>query len=164
MRIWRSRQAWGTRRNRIGQRLFHFAGGYSGKELSITNTSALRKFSFPKFLNSIRDLSPDEQGRSSRKDYLKAVCDCVHLRECDEQKASRLIKETLKSAHWTAADLPNRPKGHPAKAKMARRLRSEIMTWPWIAEQLVMCTGVGRRTPFAACKTIKPQCEHCIVH
>jgi putative transposase len=61
------------------------------------------------------------------------------LRESDEQKATRLVKEMLKSARWTAADLTKRPKGDPAKAKMARRLRSETtMTWPWIAEQLVM--------------------------
>jgi hypothetical protein len=61
------------------------------------------------------------------------------LRESDEQKATRLVEEMLKSARWTAADLTKRPKGDPAKAKMARRLRSETtMIWPWIAEQLMM--------------------------
>jgi REP element-mobilizing transposase RayT len=63
----------------------------------------------------------------------------AEVRESEEQKASRLIKEMLKSARWATSDLTKRSKGDPTKAKMARRLRSETtMTWPWITEQLAM--------------------------
>jgi transposase len=61
------------------------------------------------------------------------------LKESDEQKAQRLIKELLRKAGWTPAELKRRKKGDRKKARMAARLRAETpMTWPWIATQLEM--------------------------
>jgi putative transposase len=61
------------------------------------------------------------------------------LRESDEQKAERLIGETLKKVKWTDEDLELRRKGDAIKARLANRLRSETtVTWPWIARRLAM--------------------------
>lgn len=61
------------------------------------------------------------------------------LRESEEQKAERLIAETLKKVKWTATDLKSRRKGDATKARLANRLRAQTtVTWPWIAERLKM--------------------------
>jgi REP element-mobilizing transposase RayT len=63
----------------------------------------------------------------------------AELRESDEQKALRLLKEMLQAKGWNRTNLAETPKGHRKKAHIARRLRIETtMTWPWIAEQLNM--------------------------
>jgi len=63
----------------------------------------------------------------------------AELRESDEQKAQRLIKEMLRAAGWRTSELTERLKGDHRKAGIARRLRMEtMMTWPWIAKQLHM--------------------------
>jgi len=61
------------------------------------------------------------------------------LRESDEQKAERLIAETLKKVKWSNEDLKERRKGDAIKARLANRLRGETtVTWPWIARRLAM--------------------------
>ena len=61
------------------------------------------------------------------------------LRESDEQKAERLVKEMLRKAGWTEKELRQRRKGDRKKARMAMRLREETtMTWRWIAKHLAM--------------------------
>jgi len=61
------------------------------------------------------------------------------LRESEEQKAERLIDQTLKKFKWTADDLKTRRKGDKVKARLANRLRTETtVTWQWIAERLAM--------------------------
>src|SRR5260221_4644629 len=61
------------------------------------------------------------------------------LKESDEQKAQRLMKEMLRKGGWTEAELRGLRKGHPKKAQMAARLRAETpMTWTSIAQQLEM--------------------------
>jgi putative transposase len=61
------------------------------------------------------------------------------LRESEEQKAERLIAETLKKVKWTAKDLKSRPKGDATKARLASRLRAETtVKWQWITERLTM--------------------------
>jgi hypothetical protein len=61
------------------------------------------------------------------------------LKESDEQKAERLITETLKKLKWTAQTLVSRRKGDPIKGRLAARLRKETaVTWPWIAQRLSM--------------------------
>jgi len=61
------------------------------------------------------------------------------LRESDEQKAERLVREMMSKAGWEDAQLEQRGKGDAKKARMARRLRSETaVTWEWITKRLKM--------------------------
>jgi REP element-mobilizing transposase RayT len=61
------------------------------------------------------------------------------LKESDEQKAERLVREMLQQAGWREAELKERAKGDKKKARMAARLRKETtMSWPWIAKRLEM--------------------------
>jgi hypothetical protein len=76
------------------------------------------------------ELIAEKQGRQHYGDELK---------ESDEQKAQRLVKEMLTQARWTEADLKRRRKGDRKKARMAARLRAETtMTWEWISKRLRM--------------------------
>ena len=61
------------------------------------------------------------------------------LREADEQKAQRLVREMLEQAGWTDGQWDQHSKGHHIKTRMAARLRRETtMTWQWIAKRLGM--------------------------
>jgi REP element-mobilizing transposase RayT len=63
------------------------------------------------------------------------------IRESEEEKAERLIKEELKVLGWRETDLEKRPKGDPAKVRIALRLRQETtMTLAWVAKRLHMGT------------------------
>jgi REP element-mobilizing transposase RayT len=57
--------------------------------------------------------------------------------ETQVETAERILAEELKRRKWREADLTQRPKGHPEKVKIARRLRAEtVMTVAWISERL----------------------------
>lgn len=61
------------------------------------------------------------------------------LRESDEQKAERLVAQTLSKWRWNESELKARRKGDAKKAQLAAQLRAETtMTWPWIANRLAM--------------------------
>jgi len=61
------------------------------------------------------------------------------LREADQQKAQRLVREMFEQAGWAEGQWEKRRKGDPAKTRMAARLRRETtMTWAWIAKRLGM--------------------------
>ncbi len=61
------------------------------------------------------------------------------LKESDEQKAERIVAETMKKKGWREKNLTNMGKGEESKARLAWRLRNETtMTWKWIAERLRM--------------------------
>ena len=63
----------------------------------------------------------------------------LELREADEQKAQRLVREMMAKAGWGEERLGQRGKGDRSKARMAARLRRETtMTWAWIAGRLGM--------------------------
>lgn len=63
---------------------------------------------------------------------------CVGERwESGEEKARRIVAAELKRLRWTEAELVRRPKGDHAKARIARRLRTETtMTLKWVAREL----------------------------
>ena len=62
-------------------------------------------------------------------------------RESAEDKAARLVAAGLKEAGWPESDLALRPKGHPVKIALARRLRKETtMSLKWICTRLQMAT------------------------
>jgi len=79
-----------------------------------------------------------------RKELLEAVTtgnhECVNgeeVRESEEQRAEKALREGLAKSGWTKRELRTARKGHPVKLKLARRLRAETtMTWEWIARQL----------------------------
>jgi putative transposase len=82
------------------------------------------------FREELLELIAEKQGRQHYGDELK---------ESDEQKAQRLVKEMLTQARCTEADLKRRRKGDRKKARMAARLRAETtMTWEWISKRLRM--------------------------
>jgi hypothetical protein len=57
------------------------------------------------------------------------------------QMAERLVREELERMGWSEEQLRGRPKGHPGKVAIARRLRQEtIMSLKWIAQRLEMGT------------------------
>jgi putative transposase len=61
--------------------------------------------------------------------------------ETGVQKAERLVREELRRLHWSEEELRGRPKGHPGKVAIARRLRQEtVMSLKWIAQRLEMGT------------------------
>jgi REP element-mobilizing transposase RayT len=61
----------------------------------------------------------------------------AEIRESEEHKARRRIKEELKKLGWTEAQLPERLKGDPEKIRIAQALRQETtMTLEWIAKAL----------------------------
>ena len=61
------------------------------------------------------------------------------LRESDQQKAERLVRQMLRQLAWTSAELQRRPKADKKKVRLAARLRAETtMTWNWIAQRLAM--------------------------
>jgi len=63
------------------------------------------------------------------------------IRETEEHKARRIIKEELARLQWTVRDLQTTLKGDRRKIRIAKRLRAETtMTLKWIAAQLHMGT------------------------
>jgi len=59
--------------------------------------------------------------------------------ECSENKAQRLLSAELSQQGWTQTDLEALAKSHPAKVRIAKRLRAQTtMTWAWITEHLKM--------------------------
>ena len=61
--------------------------------------------------------------------------------ETGVQKAERIVGEELGRLSWSEEELCGRPKGHPGKVVIARRLRQEtIMSLSWIAHRLGMGT------------------------
>ena len=63
------------------------------------------------------------------------------IKETEEHKARRIIKEELTRLKWTVRDLQTTLKGDRRKIRIAKRLRAETtMTLKWIAEQLHMGT------------------------
>jgi REP element-mobilizing transposase RayT len=65
------------------------------------------------------------------------------LKDSEEAKAQRLVKEELKQKGWTEKDLSKMRKGDPGKLAIAKRLRRETtMTLDWITRRL----GMGTRT------------------
>ncbi len=55
------------------------------------------------------------------------------------QKAQRIVREELVRISWSEPELAGRPKGHPGKVVIARRLRQEtVMSLKWIAQRLQM--------------------------
>lgn len=61
------------------------------------------------------------------------------LRESDEQKAERLVAQSLSKWGWTENELKARRKGDVKKAHLAAQLRAETaVTWPWVAKRLAM--------------------------
>jgi len=55
--------------------------------------------------------------------------------------AERIVKEELGRMGWLEEELRGRPKGHPGKVVIARRLRQETtMSLKWIAKRLQMGT------------------------
>ena len=60
-------------------------------------------------------------------------------RESQESRAERVVQDELRRRGWTEADLRRRPKGDPAKVRLAHRLREEtLMTMTWVARRLAM--------------------------
>jgi hypothetical protein len=60
-------------------------------------------------------------------------------RESSEVLAERIVREELKKAGWSEADLAKYRKGAAAKASIAQRLKKETtMTLKWIAQRLKM--------------------------
>lgn len=75
------------------------------------------------------------KGRNS--DYIAGD----EIKESEEHKAQRIIKEELLRLNWTARDLKTTLKGDKRKVRIAKRLRTETtMTLKWIAERLNMGT------------------------
>lgn len=61
------------------------------------------------------------------------------LKESDEQKGERLVREMLQKTGWSEEELQERAKGDKKKAGMAARLRKETtVSWQWIATRLAM--------------------------
>ena len=61
------------------------------------------------------------------------------IREAEEVKAERLVKEELKKLGWQNKDLALRRKGDPKKVRLARFLRQKTtMTLSWVAKRLQM--------------------------
>jgi putative transposase len=61
--------------------------------------------------------------------------------ESMEQRAERVVAEGLARSGWDERRLETERKGHPAKVRMARRLRRETTaTLRWIADRLTMGT------------------------
>jgi REP element-mobilizing transposase RayT len=72
----------------------------------------------------------------------------AHRHESAEDKANRIVRETLASLHWSEEELPRRPKGDRNKIHLAQRLRNETtVTLKWIAQRLHMgaWTNVANR-------------------
>jgi putative transposase len=63
------------------------------------------------------------------------------IRETEEHKATRILKEELARLGWTWRNLQTTRKGDPRKIRIAQRLRAETtMTLKWIADHLQMGT------------------------
>ena len=61
------------------------------------------------------------------------------IKESEEHKAERILKEELARLNWTQKDLRGTLKGDKRKVRIAKRLRAETtMTLKWIAERLNM--------------------------
>jgi putative transposase len=75
--------------------------------------------------------------KRSNSDYIAGD----EIKESEERKAERIVKEELARLNWTARDLKTTLKGDKRKVRIARRLRTETtMTLKWIAERLNMGT------------------------
>ena len=63
----------------------------------------------------------------------------VKRQEAGVQKAQGIVREELKRLGWPEVELRRRPKGHPGKVVVARRLRQEAtMRLKGMAERLQM--------------------------
>ncbi len=63
----------------------------------------------------------------------------AELKEGEEERAERLVREELARRKWSEKDLGRRPKTDPNKARIALRLRKvTTMTMAWIARRLAM--------------------------
>jgi REP element-mobilizing transposase RayT len=63
------------------------------------------------------------------------------LLESAKDKAERIVAQELEDLGWNVSDIRARPKGDPAKVRIALRLRAEtIMTLEWVAHRLNMGT------------------------
>jgi REP element-mobilizing transposase RayT len=63
------------------------------------------------------------------------------IRETEESKAERIIRQELQRLRWRKQDLAKTRKGDPIKVEIAARLRREsTMTASWIAQRLRMGT------------------------
>jgi hypothetical protein len=61
------------------------------------------------------------------------------IKESEEHKAERIVKEELVRLNWTIRDLKTTLKGDKRKVRIAKRLRKETtMTLKWIAARLNM--------------------------
>jgi len=61
------------------------------------------------------------------------------VREAEEVRAERLVKEGLRRLGWRESDLKCRRKGEPKKVALARELRSQTtMPLAWVAQRLSM--------------------------
>lgn len=59
--------------------------------------------------------------------------------ETDAARAEAIVQEALRKIRWRQIDLAKQPKGHPAKAQIAHKVRRETpMTRRWIANRLHM--------------------------
>ncbi|MDQ2947623.1 MAG: transposase [Acidobacteriota bacterium] len=59
--------------------------------------------------------------------------------ETDAARAEAMVQEGLRKIRWRESELTHQPKGHPAKTKIARKLRRETpMSRQWIADRLRM--------------------------
>jgi len=84
----------------------------------------------PAFREELLEMAAEKRGEQH---YGEAV------RESEEHKAERLVKEALAAANVENSELPRRRKGDLLKVHLASRLRRETtMTWKWIAKRLAM--------------------------
>jgi REP element-mobilizing transposase RayT len=126
-------------------------------ECGIPNDSASGRQHFERRLETRRHQESDEEFRSVREGWclgddkfrerllaqVEGGAGRFHygpeIQEASEAKAARIINEELRRAVWSEADLKLRKKGHPAKIRMALRLRAETtVTLQWIAARLRM--------------------------
>lgn len=66
----------------------------------------------------------------------------VEVRESEERHAEGIVARELARRKWDEEELERRPKGDPAKARIAERLRRQAtVTHAWIAQRLGMGTA-----------------------
>ena len=78
----------------------------------------------------------------------------AELREGEEEKAERLLREELARCRWAERDLAGKPKTDRQKARIAGRLRRETtMTLAWIAQRLHMGSVNTLRNTLRLCNS-----------
>lgn len=137
LRVDRVMGEWGVREdNATGRRLLE-RGMEQRKELEFSKDGEdwerLRRgwcWGPKEFREEMLELIGEKQGKQHHGE---------ELRESEEQRAERLVREMLGKAGWTEEELKRRRKGDKKKAGMAARLRKETtMNWAWIAKRLTM--------------------------